>query len=141
MIEGIKQRLDQVSESRARNFNMFFSTLAGIIYLFIGLQLESLSTGWIIGGILTATVFDWSTVYFVHSGVLAGTLDRIMDGREASIFMKLHLWPGLIGYVFLAGFLASIIFYEGISYLYLVFLAGWMTMYLSGLYPYLKLTR
>jgi hypothetical protein len=51
MIERIKHRLDQVSESRARNFNMFFSTLAGIIYLFISLQLDSLSAGWIIGGI------------------------------------------------------------------------------------------
>jgi hypothetical protein len=139
MIKELKHRLDQVSESRARNFNMFFSTLAGIIYLFVGLQLNSLSTEWIVGGIVLATISDWSTVYFVHSGVLAGTLDDIMSERKANIFMKLHLWPGIIGYVFLAGFIVSLTVSGGLNYLYFAFLLGWFTMYISGLYPYSKL--
>lgn len=139
MINRVKERLDQVPESRARNFNMVFSTLAGITYVAIGLSLEALSAWWIIGGIAMATVFDWSTVYFVHSGVLAGTLDRVMSDRKAGIFMKLHLWPGLIGYILLAGYVGSLLFYTGVNYLYFAFLAGWIMMYLSGLYPYSKL--
>lgn len=139
MIKRIKDKLDQVSESRARNFNMFFSTLAGVIYIAVGLSLDALSVGWIVGGIVLATVFDWSTVYFVHGGVLAGTLDNIMSERKADIFMKLHLWPGIIGYIFLAGFVGSLLFYTGVNYLYFAFLVGWITMYISGLYPYSKL--
>ncbi|PSG98962.1 MAG: hypothetical protein BRC29_02430 [Nanohaloarchaea archaeon SW_7_43_1] len=139
MIAETKNRLDQVGESRARNLNMFFSTLAGLIYTSVAFNLDSVGSTYILGGIVLATLSDWSTVYFVHSGVLAGTLDRIMNSREADIFMKLHLWPGIVGYIFLAGFVTSVLVSAQLNLLFYLFLAGWLIMYISGLYPYSKL--
>ncbi|PSH01297.1 MAG: hypothetical protein BRC27_02570 [Nanohaloarchaea archaeon SW_10_44_10] len=139
MIAEIKNRLDQVGESRARNLNMFFSTLAGLIYTSVAFSLGSIGSTYILGGIVLATLSDWSTVYFVHSGVLAGTLDRIMNSREADIFMKLHLWPGIVGYILLAGFVASVLVSAQLNLLFYLFLTGWLIMYISGLYPYSKL--
>lgn len=134
----IRTLLDSIHEDTARRLNLSFSSIAGLIYLYLLLNLQALSPVIIVAAAAVAIASDFSTVYFVHSGVLSGTLERVMTGQQADRFMKLHLWPGLIGYLFLAGFLISL-FLQPVYTLYYIFLAAWLIMYTSGLYAYNKL--
>ncbi|WP_414836986.1 hypothetical protein [Candidatus Nanohalococcus occultus] len=134
----IKQKLDSITEEQARNANLVFSTTAGLIYFWLAFNMNSLGPMAVLAPLLVAAAFDWSTVYFVHSGVLSGTLTKIMSEENADSFMKMHLWPGMVGYLLLVGFSVSL-FFTRIEPLYYGHLAGWTVMYLSGLYPYSKL--
>lgn len=136
----VKEKLDSITEEQARNANLIFSTTAGLIYFWLFFNMGSMGPKAVLAPILVAAAFDWSTVYFVHSGVLSGTLSRIMSERNADRFIKLHLWPGMIGYLMLLGFAVSL-FFNRLTPLYYGHTAGWVLMYLSGLYPYSKLTN
>jgi hypothetical protein len=80
-------------------------------------------------------LFDFSTVYFVHSGAISGTFERL---SRPKLFMRLHLGSGVLGYIFLAGFIASL-FSGRLNLLYELFLGLWSVTYLTGIYSYLKL--
>lgn len=136
----LREKLDSITEEQARNANLIFSTTAGAIYFWLAFNMASMGPKAVLAPILVAAAFDWSTVYFVHSGVLSGTLPKIMSDKNADRFMKMHLWPGMVGYLLLVGFSVSM-FFMRIKPLYYGHLAGWTVMYLSGLYPYFKLTN
>lgn len=139
MLKGVKSRLDRVTETRARRMNLVFSTAAGLIYLYVFLNLQRLEPQLLTATVLIAAVLDFSTVYFVHSGALAGTLTRIFSESMAELYVRLHTLPGIIGYFFLAGFLASLHF-KPAYWAFKVFLASWVLMYVSGLYAYARLS-
>ena len=134
----LKQKLDSITEEQARNANLVFSTTAGLIYFWIAFNMNGMGPKAVLAPIIIAAAFDWSTVYFVHSGVLSGTLPKIMSEENASRFMTMHLWPGMVGYLLLVGVAASL-FFTRIEPLFYGHLAGWTVMYFSGLYPYFKL--
>lgn len=138
MRDRIIARLDRVPEQRARTVNMVFSTIGGLIYLYLLFNLSTFSAAVITGLVIVATMFDTSTVYFVHSGVLSQTLDRIFAEKQIDRFMKLHLWPAIIGYTALAAFVVSL-YMTPVTALFYVFMAGWMVTYLSGTYAFLRL--
>lgn len=138
MIDRITDRLDQVPERHARHMNMVFSSIGGLIYLYLLFNLSAYAAPVLTAAIIVAAMFDTSTVYFVHSGVLSQTLDRIFSQKQIDRFMKLHLWPSLIGYTALAAFVVSL-YVNPVPALFYVFIAGWMVTYLSGTYTFLRL--
>ncbi|MBC5792660.1 MAG: hypothetical protein H8Z69_01335 [Nanohaloarchaea archaeon] len=132
--DKITNRLDSVSESNARIMNQTGSTIAGILF-FGALMLFDRSATTLTALIAVAGIFDFSTVYFVHSGVISGTFQRL---NRPKLFMRLHVGSGMIAYVFLAAFIVSL-FTARIDLLYYTFLGFWLVTYTSGLYSFFKL--
>lgn len=135
MINSIKQRLDQVPEGPARIMNQLGSTIAGLMFFAIFFLAFDTSVSKLVGLLFVAGLFDFSTVYFVHSGVISGTFERLKYPKQ---FMRLHVGSGFLAYIFLFGFIASL-FVARIDLLYYAFLASWLVTYLSGVYSFLKL--
>ncbi len=136
MINRIKEKLDKVSESNARIMNQTGSTISGLIF-FGALLLFDRSATTLTGLIIVAGMFDFSTVYFVHSGVISGTFQRL---SRPKLFMRLHVGSGALAYIFLAAFLVSL-YTTRINLLYYAFLAAWIVTYTSGLYSFFKLRK
>lgn len=132
------EKLDSVSEETARRLNLGFSTVAGAIFLYMLVILGSLQLQEILAGSIMAAIFDFSTVHFVHSGVISETFRQLSHPKK---FMRLHVGSGVLGYIFLASFLISGFFLQRIDFLYYIFMASWGVTYVSGLYSYLSLKR
>lgn len=115
--------------------NQAGSTLAGIIFLLSGFYLTDLPAMELTGLLLVAVAFDFSTVYFVHSGVISGTFERLKYPKK---FMKLHVGSGLLAYVFLGAFVVSL-YLSRFDLFYDLFLVSWAVTYFSGVYSFLRL--
>lgn len=128
--------LESVDETTARHLNLFLSTAAGIVYVSVFFMLGEIDKVYFLAAVTAGVIMDLSTVYFVHSGVLSGTLGRVMEEDRAQNFLRVHTWPGILGYGSLLLYSITLVMGRPETVLYTVFLLGWLAMYISGLYPY-----
>lgn len=120
----------------ASKLNFLASTFAGLCFLVVATQLNSLSPIYITGLLLLGMIVDSATVPYVHSGVISR---RYKQMKYSDLYLKVHVSPATAGYASMLIFIASLFTYRVNAFFY-IFAMCWAIVYITGVYAYTQVT-